>query len=151
MQNRGIVFALLVSCLLTTASSFAEATCAKVSNKDIAALFDRWNDSLKTDDAAKVDANYTDKAILLPTFSNTPKVTRSQRIEYFKNFLAKHPTATIDSRNIKIGCNSAIDTGLYTFTLEDGKKLHARYTFTYRWDGRQWLISSHHSSSLPEK
>jgi len=136
----------MVSSLATTMPN-----CVKVNHKNIEALFNRWNNSLKTLDATKVDANYTDNAVLLSTLSQVPRVTRSQRIEYFKDFLTQHPTATIDSRTIKIDCNTAVDTGLYTFTLDDGKRLHARYTFTYRWSGRQWLISSHHSSSLPEK
>ena len=96
------------------------------------------------------DSNYTDNAVLLATISNAPRVTSAERLAYFKDFLTKHPIGKIDSRTISIGCNKAIDTGLYTFTLKNGKKLHARYTFTYLWNGHQWLISSHHSSILPE-
>jgi uncharacterized protein (TIGR02246 family) len=143
----------LLSTLLATPVLAASSMnhCVKVTDTTIAQLFDRWNDSLKTADADKVDANYTDNAVLLATLANTPRVTRAQRIAYFKDFLAKHPVGKIDSRTIKIGCNKAIDTGLYTFTMEDGKTLQARYTFTYRWNGHKWLISSHHSSSMPEK
>lgn len=47
-------------------------------------------------------------------------------------------------------CNSAIDAGIYTFTFGDGRKVQARFTFTYDWNGSKWLISSHHSSVLPE-
>jgi hypothetical protein len=58
----------------------------------------------------------------------------------------------IDSRTIELGCNSAVDAGLYTFTFgTTGARVKARYTYTYKWDGRQWLITSHHSSAMPEK
>ncbi|WCR57871.1 SgcJ/EcaC family oxidoreductase [Wolbachia endosymbiont of Ctenocephalides felis wCfeJ] len=124
--------------------------CVKASDQDIEALFDRWNDSLKTGDAYKVNANYTDDALLLPTLSSDPRVTSTQRVDYFKDFLTKNPTAEVESRTISIGCNKAVDTGLYTFKLKDGKELSARYTFTYRWDKNKWLISSHHSSLPPE-
>lgn len=150
MKTTKIISILFLSTLITTASlANTLQRCVKVDDKTIERLFDRWNNSLKTNDANKVDANYTDNAVLLPTVSDIPRLTRSQRIDYFKKFLRKHPIGKIDLRTIKIGCNEAIDTGLYTFTMGDGEKIHARYTFTYRWDGRQWLISSHHSSAMP--
>ena len=156
MRKKSIIVAIFLSSLLTTPPSIAMGSskhmaCVKTNPQEIAALFDRWNNSLKTRNPVKVNANYTDNAILLATLSNKPRVNSAERIAYFKDFLNKHPMGKIDSRTIKIGCDKAIDTGLYTFTLKDGKKVHARYTFTYRWNGHKWLISTHHSSVLPEK
>lgn len=156
MRKKSIITAFLLGSLLSSPiimamSSSHHLACVKTNPQEIAALFDRWNNSLKTRNPVKVNANYSDNAILLATISNKPRVNSAERIDYFKDFLTKHPVGKIDSRTIKIGCNKAIDTGLYTFTLKDGKKVHARYTFTYRWDGHKWLISSHHSSVLPEK
>ena len=92
--------------------------CKPTSEKKIAALFDRWNESLETGDPHKVVANYAEDAILLATVSNQPK----------------------------------LNAGLYTFTFGlTGQAVPARYTFTYRWDGSTWLITSHHSSAMPEK
>lgn len=155
MRKKTIITIALLSSLLTTTRILAMSTthhiaCVKTNPQEIAALFDRWNSSLKTGNPVTVNENYTDNAILLATVSNKPRVNSIERIAYFKDFLSKHPVGEIDLRKIKIGCNKAIDTGLYTFTLKDGKKIHARYTFTYRWDGHKWLISSHHSSVLPE-
>jgi uncharacterized protein (TIGR02246 family) len=126
--------------------------CKPTSEKKVAALFDRWNDSLQTGDPHKVVANYADDAILLPTVSNQPKLTQAEREEYFEKFLLEEPSGTIDLRRIYLGCNVAVDAGLYTFTFgRTGQVVPARYTFTYRWDGEQWLITSHHSSVMPEK
>ena len=126
-------------------------SCKKTDEREISALFVRWNDSLQTLDPGKVVANYAEGSVLLPTVSNTPRVTTEEKEEYFRYFLKDKPDGAIDWRVIETGCNSALDTGLYTFTFHaTGAKVKARYTFTYKWDGRKWLISSHHSSRMPE-
>jgi len=127
-------------------------SCKATSEQEIAALFDRWNRSLQTGDPQKVVANYAQRSILLPTVSNTPRVTAAEKLDYFVHFLEARPSGKIDRRWVDVGCNVAVDAGLYTFTFaKTGAVVSARYTYTYRWDGSQWLISSHHSSAMPEK
>ena len=53
----------------------AAASCRPISEPEVAALFERWNDSLKSGDAHKVVANYAERSILLATVSNKPRVT----------------------------------------------------------------------------
>jgi len=125
--------------------------CRAASEKQIAALFERWNTSLQTGDPKKVVANYSARSILLPTVSNKPRLTAAEKEDYFQHFLEGKPVGTIDSRVIEIDCNSAVDAGLYTFKFGDGSIVKARFTYTYKWDGKQWLITSHHSSAMPEK
>ncbi|WP_449433423.1 SgcJ/EcaC family oxidoreductase [Pseudomonas putida] len=126
--------------------------CKATSEQEISALFDRWNRSLQTGDPHKVVANYAERSILLPTVSNKPRLTASEKEDYFHHFLANKPFGRIDWRMIEIDCNTAVDAGLYTFTFgTSGTEVKARYTYTYKWDGHQWLITSHHSSAMPEK
>ena len=106
---------------------------------------------MQTGDAGKVTALYAERSILLPTMSNKPRLTAAEKEEYFEHFLEKGPVARIDLRQIEIGCNMAVDSGLYTFTFaKTGEVVSGRYSFTYRWDGARWLIVSHHSSMMPE-
>ena len=96
--------------------------------------------------------NYANNSILLPTVSNTPRLSPAEKEDYFAHFLQKAPAGKIDMRHIQLDCNKAIDAGLYTFTFgKTGESVRGRYTFTYRWNGSQWLISSHHSSVMPEQ
>jgi uncharacterized protein (TIGR02246 family) len=126
--------------------------CTQTSESEIAALFDRWNASLQTGDPHQVVANYAEKSILLPTVSNKPRLTPAEKEDYFQHFLENRPSGKIDMRFVEIGCNSALDAGLYTFTFaKTGDVVQARYSYTYRWDGSKWLITSHHSSAMPEK
>lgn len=117
----------------------------------ILALFDQWNHSLATGDASAVAANYAADAILLPTVSHKIRHTEAERIDYFEHFLLKKPHGKMDQVNVRIFGDIALNSGLYTFTFDDGSKIHARYTFVYKKqpDGR-WLIIEHHSSKLPE-
>ncbi len=127
------------------------ATCVTITKADVEQLFERWNASLKTGDPQRVADNYAEDAILLPTVSNKPRLTREERVDYFVEFLKKEPVGAIDSRIIQIGCNMAVDAGLYTFTLHGHDKVRARYTFTYEFKDGKWVIAHHHSSVMPEK
>jgi uncharacterized protein (TIGR02246 family) len=144
----------------TSSSSYASPakegtrteTCRVTSEQEIAGLFDRWNQSLQTGDPHKVVANYAERSILLPTVSNKPRLTAAEKEDYFHHFLENQPSGKIDLRIIDIDCNTALDAGLYTFTFaKTGAVVSGRYSYTYRWDGNKWLISSHHSSAMPEK
>lgn len=125
--------------------------CKIIGESEVAGLFDRWNNSLQTGDPKKVVENYAENSILLPTVSNTPRLTAKEKEDYFEYFLEDGPFGTIDKRFVEIGCNSVVDAGLYTFNFtETGESVSARYSYTYSWDGSEWLITSHHSSAMPE-
>ncbi|WP_211296596.1 hypothetical protein [Neisseria iguanae] len=78
----------------------------------------------------KVVANYAPKSILLPTVSNTLRLTAAEKENYFVHWLPNRPSCAVNSRQIQIGCNTAFDAGIYTFTYANGKKIPARYTYT---------------------
>lgn len=148
------VFPMIAMLGLTGLSAVANARteeCQPTSDKEIASLFDGWNAALATGEPDNVVARYATGSILLPTVSNVPRLTPESRRDYFTMFLKSRPQGRIDTRLIQIGCDSAIDAGIYTFTFGDGRKVQARYTFTYGWDGKEWLITSHHSSAMPEQ
>ena len=151
-----LVAALLLSACASTPpppSQTSQTTeiCIATSEQQIAALFDRWNSSLQTGDPHKVVANYAVQSILLPTVSNKPRISPEEKEDYFHHFLENKPNGRIDFRVIQVNCNTAVDAGLYTFTFaKTGTQVKARYSYTYKWDGKQWLITSHHSSAMPE-
>ncbi|MFI9271002.1 SgcJ/EcaC family oxidoreductase [Kitasatospora sp. NPDC052896] len=120
----------------------------------IAALFDQWNAALATGDPNRVADLYAPDAVLLPTVSAEIRTTRAGIVDYFQHFLVNKPVGKIQERFINIpDPTTAIDTGLYQFTLtqKDGSKteVDARYTFVYELRGGKWLIINHHSSAVP--
>ncbi len=136
----------------TMNESLASASeCSPPLKAEIANLFDRWNASLRTGDPKKVVANYAPDSILLPTVSNRARFTIAEKEDYFMHFLQRRPQGSIDDRLIEVDCNSATDAGLYTFRFSDGTSVKARYSFAYKKINGQWLITSHHSSGMPEQ
>ena len=119
--------------------------------KEILALFDSWNSALKTGNPKNVVALYETNAILLPTVSNKVRHTRDEIEDYFVHFVAKNPVGEINESNIRTFGDIAINSGVYTFTFEDGSAVQARFTYVYRWNGQDWKIIEHHSSAMPEK
>ena len=134
----------------TSPNTSGPAACHRASDQEVADLFSQWNAALKTGQPETVAALYSPDSVLLPTLSDTPRLTAPAKVDYFQHFLEKRPVGTINQRHVFIECNAAIDTGLYTFAFNDGSSAKARYTFTYHWDGHKWLITTHHSSLMPE-
>ncbi|MER6078509.1 SgcJ/EcaC family oxidoreductase [Streptomyces sp. NPDC001833] len=131
-------------------------TAHEPSKKQIAGLFDRWNAALKTGDPEKVADLYAKDAVLLPTVSNRIRTDHAQIIDYFEHFLQNKPVGKkVETIVNVLDTNSAIDTGIYEFTLTDPKTgakrvVEARYTYEYEKRGGTWLIVNHHSSAMPE-
>jgi len=121
-----------------------------VKNSDITALFDEWNSALQTGDPKQVASLYETNAILLPTVSNKVRHNHEEIEDYFVHFLAKKPSGKIDESNVRTFGDIAINSGVYTFTLDGGTQVQARFTYVYRWNGQRWLIIEHHSSAMPE-
>lgn len=134
----------------TVVSTTAASTCHVPSKTQVAALFTRWNNALKTLDPDKVAQTYRKDALLLPTLSNRPRHNHPEIRDYFVSFLAKKPVGIINESNIRTGCNMAIDGGIYTFKFADGSQVSGRYSYVYEYENGRWLISSHHSSAMPQ-
>ncbi|MFD4502367.1 SgcJ/EcaC family oxidoreductase [Streptomyces sp. NPDC058457] len=126
------------------------------SKKQIAALFDRWNAALRTGDPEQVADLYAKDAVLLPTVSNKIRTNHAEIVDYFEHFLQNKPVGEKKRTIVNVlDPNSAIDTGVYEFTLTDPKTgaqrvVEARYTYEYEKRGGKWLIVNHHSSAMPE-
>ncbi|MFJ9154884.1 SgcJ/EcaC family oxidoreductase [Streptomyces sp. NPDC102270] len=124
--------------------------------KEIAGLFTTWNAALKTGDADKVANLYAKDAVLLPTVSNKVRTNHAQIVDYFEHFLPNKPVGKKVQTIVKVlDANSAIDTGVYEFTLTDPKSgakrvVEARYTYEYEKRNGVWKIVNHHSSAMPE-
>ena len=117
---------------------------------EVLALFEQWNNALKTRAPRNVVALYEHNAVLLPTISNKVCHNHEEIEAYFVNFLARAPIGKIDEANIFIFDQVAINSGVYTFSFKDGNTVQARFTFVYRWNGERWMIIKHHSSQMPE-
>jgi len=116
----------------------------------ISTLFEEWNEAIQSGSPETVTALYEYNAILLPTVSNKVRHNHKEIEDYFSHFLAKKPVGKINESNIRIFGDIAINSGIYTFTLNEGNPVTARYTYVYRWNGQQWKIIEHHSSQMPE-
>jgi uncharacterized protein (TIGR02246 family) len=133
-----------------------EKRAGEPSRKQIAGLFDRWNAALRTGDPEKVAGLYAKDAVLLPTVSNKIRTNHAEIVDYFEHFLRNKPVGKkVETIVNVLDRNSAIDTGVYEFTLTDPKTgakstVEARYTYEYEKRGGTWLIVNHHSSKMPE-
>lgn len=150
LEGRYMKLYLLPLALLLGATPAIGQTCARLSDTQVHTLFDTWNSTLASASPQRMAALYTKDAVLLPTLSRHTRNTPQGITEYFQAFLKKGPSGQIEERSVVTGCNEATDVGTYTFSFADGSQARARYSFVYRYQQEQWLISHHHSSLMPE-
>lgn len=131
-----------------------QAISSPPTKKEIAALFDNWNDTLRNGGPHDMALLYAEDGVLLPTVSNEVRTNRVEIADYFEHFLALHPRGVINEQHIDVlDANTAVNSGVYTFDLvKEGQPTFvvARYSFLYEKVGGKWLIKSHHSSAMPE-
>jgi len=125
-------------------------------NTVVPMLLQNWANQLSRSSPSSpmpIISTYADNGVLLPTCANGPLTGRAEIKGYFVGFLKPQPAATFDMATAKIGgdCTHPFASGLYTFKLNDGTQLQARYTYVFRQTGATtWLIAQHHSSLEPE-
>ncbi|MEV6946239.1 SgcJ/EcaC family oxidoreductase [Streptomyces sp. NPDC051172] len=140
----------------TVAATAAPKHEVRPTKTQIAGLFDAWNKALQTGDSEKVANLYAKDAVLLPTVSNKVRTNHAEIVDYFDKFLQSKPVGKKVRTIVDVlDKDSAIDTGIYEFTLTDkatGKKrvVEARYTYAYEKIAGKWKIVNHHSSAMPE-
>ena len=161
LQLCGLALALAVALMATPVQALEpsaypsvqpapQAPCRPLDERQVEGWFESWNQALATGDPAQVAQLYGDHALLLPTLSSELRETPEAITDYFSSFLARHPSGSVTHRQIRLGCNGAVDAGTYRFTLHDPEAtVEARYTFVYGLDDGQWRILHHHSSLLP--
>ena len=119
---------------------------------DVQRLLDNWakklSESTVTNPEPVVGTYEPSGSVLLPTCANGPSIGHTDIRKYFvEHFLANKPVVKKWERSTIGGdCTVAFASGLYTFSLNGGTELRARYTYIFR----HGLITQHHSSLEPE-
>jgi uncharacterized protein (TIGR02246 family) len=146
-----VLFA-MVAWPFAQADSASSVQCAPADEQTITDLFDRWSGALDTRRAAIIAGHYHDDGVLVPPISGEIRNGQTEIARYFESFLKRNPQVSVEQRSIRLDCNHATDTGVYTYVLDhDGQTttVKARYSFVYAFRNGEWRISSHHSSAMP--
>jgi len=122
--------------------------------QDVAAATRAWADAVNRCDPDRIAALYDRDAVLWGTTSSIIISTPEGIRRYFDQVCATPAKlkVMVQEEHIRAREETAINSGTYSFSLQrDGKTstLPARFSFTYRKIGDQWLIADHHSSLVP--
>ncbi len=123
--------------------------------KEIAKLFDIWNNAVMSGDPHSVAALYnSEDVVFLPTLSSRIRTDHEGVLNYFNTFCSLPKIkGEITESHIRNYGDIAMNSGNYNFTFEkDGEPqlVKARFTYIYRKIRDEWKIIEHHSSAQPE-
>lgn len=145
---------ILAFCLFSTTSIADEKTL----KTEVADAYQAWCAAIATakGDPSKIVKFYAPNAILMPTLSAKVLINHDGGLNDYFTHLTSYPNiqCKTDKLITQLHGNTAINSGLYTFSYTDKKgdlkeTIPARFTFVYKKYEGQWLIVKHHSSMLP--
>lgn len=123
-------------------------------------LLPLWAETLAKEDPVEQALLYANQSILLPTLSNEPATDFASKVDYFTDFMARHPRViSVDESFLRWAStahDTAINSGLATLETTDkttGAKstVYVRFTFVYqKQEDGTWKIIEHHNSMMPE-
>lgn len=130
------------------------ARCAAIPAGAADRLFADFNAAWATRDPDTVTKLFAKDAVLLATVSNVPRTDHGAIRDYFTSFLKGAPVGTINSSNVREGCNMLVRMGTWTVGLTNQNSgvrnnVKARYTFIYKVEDGAWKIAHLHSSMMP--
>jgi uncharacterized protein (TIGR02246 family) len=122
--------------------------------EDVEAAVAKWTEIFAHNNPDTISALYAKDGVLWGTLSPTVRSDPGTINAYFVAAFNALPKATVKfgDQLIRVYGDTAINNGYYTFSYtKDGetKSIPARYSFTYKKEGNDWLIVDHHSSAMP--
>ncbi|KAG7370753.1 calcium/calmodulin dependent protein kinase II association-domain containing protein [Nitzschia inconspicua] len=112
-----------------------------------------FNNALATGAPKLVAKRYAKDAVLLPSTNGDPVMTAEAIEEFYADYLLQKPQKRVLEGRVRVGYGWSEDAGICEISLQDpvsglNRKVKARYSFVYVWEGHQWKILQHHSSIL---
>lgn len=128
--------------------------CAAIPANASKALFEQFNAAWATRNPDTVADLFSKDAVLLATVSNVPRTDRAGIRDYFVSFLKGSPVGTLDTSNVREGCNMLTNVGTWTVALTNQNSgvrnnVKARYSFIYKYEDGAWKVAHLHSSMMP--
>ena len=121
---------------------------------EIKASLQRWIEAFNLRNPAQICALYHPEAVLWGTTAQALITSPDGLRQYFEGHCAALTplTVTLTDQRVRVFGDVAVNSGSYTLTTVIQERLigmPARFSFTYRRTGGDWLIVDHHSSWVP--
>lgn len=142
---------LIVAVLLGGCQTMSSSDASK---SRVEAATQSWIAAANSCTVDRILALYDREAVLWPTTSRNIANSSQSIRQYFEGVCSSPtpPKVAVTEQTVRVYGDMAINSGTYTITVvRDGKPtpIPARFSFTYRNSGGQWLILDHHSSLMP--
>ncbi len=115
-----------------------------------------WANAFNNCDSQKLAALYAPDAVLWGTVSPAIISSPAGIRQYFDRACsaAPSPKVAFGEQLVRVHGEAANNSGGYVFTVFPGgqaRQFPARYSFSYKKQNGQWLITDHHSSAVPSQ